>query len=669
MTKEHLHSLYAEARRHADLYYNNDSPEISDYEYDMLMQEIKSIEQAHPDWVEADSPTQIVGGTATNLAMGKVRHLVPLLSLKDVFSIEETIAWWKGVGMPPCTVEPKIDGLTVAIELVNGSLTSGGTRGDSLYGENCTEQVKAVAGVPHRIPQLEGWDNRLYVRAEVYMETSVFLRTNEELIAAGKKPFANPRNAAAGSLRVKDPEITRSRQLSAFAFNILLAENCDDAVAPDGLRINQAHDLQFLEELGFNPVDYEEVETEEEIIAAIEAIGARRDNLPYEIDGAVLKIASVATQNEFKGGQKYPAHSIAYKYPAVEKKAKVKEIIVQTGRTGRITPVALFEPTLLSGTTVQRATLHNPQIVAKLGGLYVGSEISIIKSGEIIPKIVNVDNSMVPTGTPAFEINACPACGTPAVTDEDGNGAFCPNINCPAQKSRYFEFVAARDCINIDGMGPSAIDALIDFGVLDSISDIFSLSKHRESLVSEGVLGEKTTDNLLRAIEEAKNRDIDRLIKSLGINGVGRHIGKALALKHPDMDTIINLSIEELTAIDGIGEISAYALYTQFNDTCTRKTIEDLNGLGVNLTSQSYGKSQNGPLEGKTFVITGTLPTMGRDEAKDLIERNGGKVSGSVSKKNTSYLLAGEDAGSKLDKANDLGISVISEDDLLKMIL
>ncbi len=666
MTKEELERLYAEAEHHSDLYYNQDAPEISDFEYDALMRRIKAVEREHPEWVQANSPTQRVGGTASKGdELGKVTHVVPLLSLQDVFSFEEVFDWWDGSDL---SVEPKVDGLSAAVTYVDGKLTLGATRGDGHVGENITANMKKVAGVPVKLPKYD-WMPEHYtmiVRCEVVMPVDAFRRVNRELELEGKKLFANPRNAAAGSLRLKDSSVTAERGLLAVAFNIMYAEGFENVPEEDRPCVKQSRDLALLKKLGFRTVKTYVVSGREGIQAAIEEIDRTRYDLPYWLDGAVAKIDDRALQDSLGATAKVPRWAIAYKYPPEQKETTITRLYTQVGRTGRITPVAEFEPIQLAGTTVNRATLHNPEFMEALGGVCLGARILVRKAAEIIPEVLEVKAR--PEGGEPFEITVCPECGTPVVKNKDGNGAYCPNINCPAQFARHVAFFASRDVMDIEGLGPKRVGQLIEADLLHSVSDIYRLKEHKQELLMLPKTGEKSVDNLINAIEASKERPLSRVIKSMGISGIGGHVGEALERLYPDMDAIRGLSVEELTAIDGIGPISAQDLYDFFHSEAGARMVDELAACGVNMTSRRYGREgETGPLEGKTVVITGTLPGMGRKEAEELVKENGGKVSGSVSKK-TSFLLAGEAAGSKLDKARKLGVPVISEGEFLAMI-
>lgn len=662
MTKDEYLRLVAEAQYHSDLYYNQDSPVLTDYEYDSRFgQTLKAVEAEHPDWVVATSPTQRVGGNAT-ADLKKITHRIPLLSLRDVFSMEDAGEWFSGIGTPEVVVEQKIDGLTIALTYEDGVLVQGGTRGDGAVGEDVTENAKYIEHVPQALPLPKGIasHNTLIVRAEVYQPVCEFERVNAEMVNAGKKPFANPRNCAAGSLRTKDPLVTASRGLAAIAFTILFSDGWDNCPVVPGR--TQSGDIALLNSLGFKGVWQTTCTSMKDVKKAIDDIGAvRNGTLPYWIDGAVVKVNDRSLQDKLGATVKCPKHAVAFKYPPEVKPTTVRQIAVQVGRTGVLTPVAKFDPIQLAGTTVTSATLHNQKFI-KDNQVNIGSVIEVMKSGEIIPKVVGVPQ---PADTP-FLITVCPECGEVAETSPEGISS-CPNIDCPAQKARYFGYFCSKDVMDIDGMGPAMVDALINAGLLTDIVDLYYLHTHKAAIAVLDNLGEKSVQSLLTAIEKSKTQNIDRLIKALGIRGIGRHIGKALAAKYPDMEAIITLSEEALTRIDGVGDISAHDICRFFRSADGMARYQALKEAGVNTKSKTYGTTATGPLAGKTFVITGTLPSMGRDEAKALIEKHGGKTSSSVSK-NTTYLLAGEAAGSKLDKANSLGVQVISEEELRGML-
>lgn len=672
--KKEYDALVRAIRYHNNRYYNQDAPEITDYEYDQMTSKLKAMEREHPEWVSPDSPTQRVGGKAV-MSGEKAHHLVRLYSLNDLFSTEDVEDWYiDQMHEPRVSVQNKIDGLTIALEYRNGVFTQGTTRGDGDVGEVVTENAKELQGVPARlnIPANAGiaQDNMLYVRAEVYMPVQEYERVNEEQRKAGKKLFANPRNCAAGSLRVKDPRITKARNLGAISFAILKSEgweNVDANICPRP-GVSETDDLALLALLGFDVVPAYVCQGMEEIVAAIKRIDESRNGLPYWIDGAVIKTDEKSIQEEYGYTAKFPKHAAAYKYPPEQKDATVLSIDVQVGRTGVLTPVANLSPVQLCGTTVSRATLHNQAFIDEMG-IGVGAVVKVIKSGEIIPRVIGVTKP----GPEVFRITKCPACGREAIlfTDDNGtdNGVYgCPNLACPAQKTRYLEYYCSRDVMDIPGIGPALIDKLCDMGILNDVADLYSLSKHADAIKDLEGMGERSVQKVLAAIEASKARDIDRLIKALGIFSVGRHIGKALATKYPDMDAIIALDCDTLMTVDGIGEISAMAIWGYFHHEDSLARYHRLVAAGLNTKSLTYGQGQGGgALAGMTFVITGTLPTMSRDEAKKLIEAHGGKCSGSVSKK-TTYLLAGEAAGSKLTKATSLGIPVLSEDALKAML-
>ena len=666
MTKSEYKALVKELQRHSDLYYNQDNPEISDYEYDAMMRQLKAAEEEHPDWISKNSPTQKVGGVASN-TFAKVEHAVPMLSLQDMFSYDEVDSFVDGLGKDCMfSVEEKIDGLSLSVTFENGILVRGATRGDGQIGEDISESVKYIHGIPNKL-RTDNPPELLEVRCEVYMPVDEFTRLNAEYEEEGKRLFKNPRNAAAGILRTKDLTAVKSARLHAFAFNV-------QRVSGDDVRFAISHygTLMALSEFGFDVVNASLV-MKDGIHEAIQTIGENRGSLPYWIDGAVVKIDELKMREELGNTAKYPRWAVAFKYPPEEKETSISDIFLQTGRTGRVTPVALFDPPIqLGGTTVSKASLHNPEIIEKLN-VNIGDTVLVRKAAEIIPEVIRVTNKKALGVFDMFQCS-CPSCGGKIVAGADENGdneagAYCPNPNCPAQLSKKFEFICSRDCMDIRGMGPAIVDAFIERGWLKSFPDIYRLKDHRDEMLSLEKFGAKKADNLLKSIEDSKNRDIDRLFKSFSILGVGRSIGKELAKRYASIWSIADLNRETLASIDGIGEISAEGIYQFFDNADNISMIQELQALGVNMESKSFlgADADEGKLSGLTFVITGTLPSMSREEAKELIESNGGKVSGSVSKK-TSYLLAGENAGSKLTKANDLGISVIDEARLHSML-
>lgn len=682
-TKQEYLQLVQEAAEHSRRYYDEAAPTISDYEYDALTRRIKQMEAEHPEWVVTASPTQHVGGTATN-SRKKVQHRVQLASLDDKFSMEEMVDWYRGINSPATSVQAKIDGASASLlytmQEVGGSrkmvLTEAATRGDGYIGNSFLENARYIHHVPQELPvdadKLP--DNcSLCVRVEIYQPIAAFEQMNREFEAEGKEPAKNPRNAAAGALTLKDPLEVKRRNLAALAFTILYADGWEDRMdigLQDPLArpgVGEEEDLRMLRELGFDIVPHFPCADESAMAQAIEHIGEMRGNLPYWTDGAVVKTNSKATQAVLGVTAKNPRHAAAFKYPPEEKETTVRNIVVQVGRTGRLTPVAEFDPIHLEGTTVSRATLHNQKYLDDFR-CGVGARIVVHKSGSIIPEVVR-------TVTPAaetFRITTCPVCGSPAVLAKDEDGTekgnhYCTNLNCPAQLTRHLEFYCSRDVMNAEGLGPALINDLYEKGLLTSVEDLYTLKDHLDEIREMDGMGEKSCEAMVNAVEGTKDRDLDRFIKAMGIPGVGRVIGKALAKKYPDMDTIMALTEEELSAVDGVGDVIASAFVSFFSKQENRDMVKRLEALGVNTKSRSYGQTASGGLVGQTFVITGTLPSMSRDEAKALIEANGGKVSGSVSKK-TNYLLAGEAAGSKLTKAQELGITIISEEQLKQML-
>ena len=663
-------ALVDKANEASTAYYDKDEPIMSDYEFDELMKKIKAYEFRH-NYVAPDSPTKRVGGSTGKSTFKKLTHVVPMLSLMDVFSFEDVLQWLEA--FPKGTlfdVEEKIDGLSMSVTYEGGKLVRAETRGDGYVGEDITENAKFIDGIPTvlKLPvknQAKAL-NRLEVRCEVYLPVDRFLEINKEREQAGEKLFANPRNAAAGLLRTKDLDAVKNAKLHAFAFNV----QGDDLVNALEEHFNDSHrySLLALEEMGFDTVtSFMSLN----VTQAITDIGESRDGLPYWIDGAVVKVDSLSLRKEEGETNKYPRWAIAFKYPPEEKETVIRDIILQTGRTGRITPVAVFDPVYLGGTTVTKATLNNPEFIEGLG-VNIGDKVIVRKAAEIIPQIVRVSEKLS-EGVYDVHAHTCPSCGGKIVyAAEDLTGAYCCNPECPAQIARKFEHWASRDCMDIRGFGPAVIDKLIDAGLLNSIPDIYRL-KDRDIVAVETALGgKKICDNLIKAIDDSKTRDLDRLVKALGIVGVGRHIGKELAKRYPDILAVGELplgkdgrqhKIAELAAIDGIGEISATAIMTWFATDGSWKMLFDLGKAGVNLKSLTFKSSDDktvGVFDGLTFVITGTLPTMSREDANEFVEKNGGRVSSSVSKK-TDYLIVGENAGSKLDKAKALGVEIIDE--------
>ena len=669
--KKRITQLRKEIRYHSKLYYEEDSPEISDQAFDLLMNELKDLEEQFPELRTKSSPTQHVGGKAKR-TFQKVTHRVPLLSLKDVFSTEEVTDWWDSCKENLYDVEAKIDGLSVAITYRNGKYVGAATRGDGYVGEDVTENVRHVGCVPMELhlPQDVAPENELIVRVEAVMMQSDFEALNRQLEDEGKPLMKNPRNAAAGSLRVLDPAITRERKLTAIAFNILYASGFEGSSLHIGE--SQWEDCHILGRLGFWTVERYLCKTKEEILQAIEKIGKEREDYEYGTDGAVVKVVSIRAQNNLGTTEKYPKWAVAYKYPSETKQTVIEDIILQTGRTGRINPVAILRPVELGGSTVTRATLNNQRFMDEdLHGVAIGDTVDVHKAAEIIPEILKVYHEKRPEGAENFVIKTCPACGAAAIlaVDENGDGAvhICPNIDCPAQLAKHIEFWGSKNVMDIEGLGSSAVQVLLDSHLVSHVTDLYTLTA--DSLTELEGFGSAKANALIQSIGASKERDIDRLIKGLGILGVGRSIGKELAKRCKDIWAIAKMSVKELLQVDGIGKVSAEAIYAYMHDSQNLSNLHRLEALGVNMISKSYQADADAslhPFDGLTFVITGTLPTMKRNEAQEFIERHGGKVAGSVSKK-TYDLLAGDDAGSKLEKAKALGTPVIDEASLLEM--
>ena len=647
---------------HNDRYYNQDNPEITDYEYDMMMQELKGLEQKPPEYITSDSPTQKVGGSAKREAGVLVRHNVPMLSLQDVFSKEDVDAFVADMQEqlvdPTFVVEYKIDGLSMALRYVNGKLDVAVTRGDGvLQGEDVTVNAKVIKDVKNILKEPIEY---LEVRGEVYMTNEAFDKVNEIQEIKGKKLFANPRNCAAGTLRQLDSSITKERNLSMFVFNIQDAKGREFTSHSEGYEYLKRQGIKIIE-------DYKICKTAKEVWEAIEAIGENRDKLGYDIDGAVVKIDSFADRQKLGATAKVPRWAVAYKYPPEEKETKLLAIELSVGRTGRITPTAIFEPIRLCGTTVSRATLHNQDFIDDLD-VRIGDTIVVYKSGEIIPKVKGVVKEKRPADSAPYVIgNTCPVCGAPAVREGDNADIKCTNHSCPSKLVRNIVNFVGRDAMDIKGFGFAYVETLVDHGYLKDLSDIYGLIDKRQELLDKKIIGlVKSTDNLLNAIEGSKNNDAIKLLTSLGISNVGKSAAKSLMKKFKSIDNLMKASYAQLIEVNDIGDIRAMAIINYFKNPDNQAVVQRLKEYGVNM---NIIEAQDGDerFDGKTFVVTGTLPTLSRKAASELIEKHGGKVSGSVSKK-TDYLLAGENAGSKLTKAQNLGINVISEETLLEMV-
>ena len=645
--------LRKEIEQHNINYYVLDDPTVDDFTYDSLMNELKAIEAEYPRLVTEDSPTKHVGGYALN-TFEKVTHTVQMGSLQDVFSKAEIISFAdkcrETLGEAPLfTVEPKIDGLSVSLEYTNGEFTRGSTRGDGFVGEDVTANLKTIRSIPKKlkedIPFLE-------VRGEVYMPRKSFEEVVEQQELDGEKPFKNPRNAAAGSLRQKDPKITAKRKLDILIFNIQQIEGRELS--------SHRESLELLRDFGFHVIDDTPVKTNEELTEQIDRIGNSRDSFPYDIDGAVVKIDSFALRDNLGATSKFPKWAAAYKYPPEEKETKLISIEVNVGRTGAITPTAVFEPIQLAGTSVSRAVLHNQEFISEKD-IRIGDTILVRKAGEIIPEVLRSvahEEGSVPYRLP----DVCPVCGTAAVRFEDEAVLRCPNTECPAQQYRNIIHFCSKGAMNIDGMGPAVIKALLDKKLIETAADIYSL--RAEDIAGLERMGEKSAANLINAIEESKNAPLDRVIFALGIRNIGAAAAKLLCGKFGSIDGIMNATEAEISEIDGFGGVMSSNAVKAFSEPHFIHLINRLKEAGVKMEYQKEVKDDR--FSGLTFVLTGTLPTLKRDEAKKIIESFGGKASGSVSKK-TDYVLAGEEAGSKLVKAQELGIKIISEEEFLKM--
>lgn len=653
--KEQIKRLTEELERHSYLYYVLDQPEIPDYEYDQKLRQLEELEKAYPQYASPLSPTQRVGGAPLE-QFEKVQHAVPLESLQDVFSMEELAEFdahlRESVPDPVYTVEPKVDGLSVALEYRDGLFYQGATRGDGVTGEDVTENLKTIRSIPMR---LEGAPSRLIVRGEVFMPKAVFLSLNQAREERGEALFANPRNAAAGSLRQLDPKIAAERQLDILIFNLQLAEGISFST--------HSETLEYLKGLHFKVIPYSlcsDAATAQRLVAEI---GENRGDYAFEIDGAVIKINSLETRRRLGSTAKFPRWAAAFKYPPEIKETVVQEIVVQVGRTGVLTPKAVVSPVRLAGTTVTNATLHNQDFITEKD-IRVGDTVKIRKAGEIIPEIIEVDKSRRPeTAVPYFLPETCPVCGAPVTRDEDGAAIRCTGAECPAQLSRNLAHFVSRDAMDIDGLGSAIVEQLIAAGMLRSPADLYFLE--REKVEALDRMGDKSTDNLLRAIEKSKGNDLSRLLYAFGIRQVGAKAAKVLARQFQSLEALQQATAEELTAVPDIGAITADNLVRWFAQDQSKDLIARLKEAGVNFRSlqQPVGTS----FAGKTFVLTGALTRFTREAATEEIEKRGGKAASSVSKK-TTYVVAGENAGSKLKKAAELGVPVLSEEAFQAML-
>lgn len=660
--KKELNRLRKEIRHHNNCYYNNDEPEISDYEYDQLMLQLKKLEADYPELVTKNSPTQMVGGNARREAGVLVAHDVPMLSLQDVFSRQEVEEFVTSaieqLDNPEFVVEEKIDGLSLALRYRDGILAQAITRGDGIIqGEDVTDNAKVIKDVKEKLKEPLPY---FEIRGEVYMSREAFAKVNARQELLGLKQFANPRNCAAGTLRQLNSKVVKDRQLSMFVFNLQRVEGREFA--------SHTEAYEFMKKQGIKVIhNYQVCHTASEVMGAIDRIGASRGELPYDIDGAVVKLNSFAQRQALGETSKVPRWAVAYKYPPEEKETKLLNIELSVGRTGRITPTAVFEPVQLCGTRVERATLHNQDFIDGLD-IRIGDTIKVFKSGEIIPKVRSVCHEKRPVGTVPFLIgDSCPVCGHKAVREVDTADIKCTNPSCPAQLENHIINFVSRDAMDIKGMGEQNIHALIEGGYIQDIADIFNLAVHRDELIAKGVIGkEKNTDKLLAAIEKAKENEPQRLVTGLGIAGIGKAAARELMLHYGSIDALAEADVESIQQVRDIGSIGSQAIYEYFRDDVNGDILRRLKEYGVNMELQDTGIVDD-VLAGKTVVVTGTLPTLSRNDAKNMIEAHGGKAAGSVSKK-TDYVLAGEAAGSKLVKAQELGITIIDEAEFLQLI-
>lgn len=648
-----IEELRKTLRYHSDRYYNDDAPEIEDYEYDMMMRELKKLEEKYPEYDAPDSPTKKVGGVADN-SFESVAHSVRMESLQDAFSkdelrefsnrVEDTVSDVNYV------VEPKIDGLSVSLEYRDGVFLRGSTRGNGDVGEDVSGNLRVIHNIPLKlnksIPYIE-------VRGEVYMPKKSFERVVDRQIINGEKPFKNPRNAAAGSLRQKDSSVAASRGLDIFVFNIQQIEGVELS--------SHKESLDFIKELGFNTIPtYKKVDNIEDAISEIDRIGEARGSLEYDIDGAVIKVDDFSQRDILGSTAKYPKWAIAFKYPPEEKQTKLLDIEIAVGRTGVLTPTAILESVHLAGTTVSRATLHNQDFINEKG-IAIGDVVTVRKAGDIIPEVlcVNEHNSNSVFKFP----DVCPSCGEKVYRDEDEAAIRCINPECPAQLLRNLIHFCSRDAMDIEGLGPAIIETFVNEGMIAKTYDIYNLDFNK--ILSLEGFKETSANNIINSVNNSKNNDLSKLIFALGIRHIGAKAGKLLADYFKDIDLVMNASVDDILQIDGFGKIMAESVVEFFSSDSTKELIAKLKEAGVNMKSTNVVEDTR--FSGMTFVLTGTLPTLKRAEASKIIESFGGKTSSSVSKK-TTYVLAGEEAGSKLDKANKLGVQIISEEEFKEMI-
>ena len=654
--QQEIDKLRREIEYHSKLYYVMDAPVISDYAFDMLMQRLKKLEAEHPELITPDSPTQRVGGQALS-QFEQVRHQVPLESLTDVFSYDELFAFGERMDSMIAeehdyVVEPKIDGLSMSLEYENGVFVRGATRGDGVVGENVTENLRTVRSLPLRI---ENAPEKLIVRGEVYMSKAVFAELNAEREINGEQLLANPRNAAAGSMRQLDPKVAASRKLDIICFNLQYTSGAPYAT--------HAETLDAMRAIGFPVVSYQRYDNIRDCVERIEWLGEHRGELPFDMDGAVIKINRLSQREALGSTAKAPRWAVAFKYPPEKKESRVLDIVVQVGRTGVLTPKVIVEPVRLAGTTVSAATLHNQDNIDRLD-LRIGDTVLLQKAGEIIPEVLSVNKAKRPEGTVPFVLPAfCPECGSPIVRDEDGAALRCTSPECPAQRLRNIAHFASREAMDIEGLGISVCESLINAGLVKSPADLYYLKA--EDIAALDRLGDKSAAKLIAAIDKSREAGLARLLCAFGIRQVGQKAAKVLASYYADLDALMAASAEELTLVPDIGAITANFITEWFSKPQSQHQIRLLREAGVDFSSHEEKKDDR--FAGMTFVLTGALQQFTRDEAAALIESYGGKASGSVSKK-TSYVVAGENAGSKLTKAQSLDIPILTEAEFADML-
>ena len=651
LAKERAEELSRLLKYHNKKYYIDDAPEIEDFEYDRMIRELENLEKEYPQLLKEDSPTQTVGGAANRL-FTEVVHSVKMESLQDVFNFEELKTFGEKIDLnrTKFSVEPKIDGLSVSLEYKDGLFFRGSTRGDGVVGEDVTANLMQIKSIPKAIK----FDGELEVRGEVYMPRASFLKLLERQELMGEAPAKNPRNAAAGSLRQKNPKITKERELSIFIFNIQRVTGREFS--------SHIETLDFLKSLGFNTLPfYTKCNNIEEVIAEINRIGDNRGDLEFDIDGAVVKVDNLSYREELGSTSKFPKWAVAFKYPPEEKETVLKEIEIGVGRTGALTPTAVFDTITLAGTSVSRATLHNEDFITTKG-IGIGDTIVVRKAGDIIPEVLSVSKHC--DGSEVYKMpHICPSCGAPVFREEGEAVIRCTNADCPAQLLRHLIHFTSRDAMDIEGLGPAVLEQLLNAGLISNIVDLYSLDY--DAVESLERTGKKSVENLKNAIEKSKSQDLSKLIFALGIRHIGAKAGALMAEHFGDIDAILNATAEDFETIEGFGSILAKSAAEFFSLSDTKKMIESLKEKGLNM--KSLKRVEDGRFKGLTFVLTGTLPTLKRSEAGEIIESFGGKTSSSVSKK-TDYVLAGEEAGSKLTKAESLGIKIITEEEFLEMI-